>query len=97
MLAIIFLVGNTSAIPFDFQDQLDDIHSVCRVCFDTPEEYRTYADAVVPRQRSRRGGRQSVSLLHANGISGPVRSRSLARPKRIPPHQDSVDQAQRQR
>ena len=41
------LVGDPSAIPFEFQYLLDIEYAVGRLAFDRPDQYRQYAEAVV--------------------------------------------------
>jgi hypothetical protein len=43
----LLLVGGPKQIPFDFQYLLDSYWNVGRLDFDTPAEYRAYAEAVV--------------------------------------------------
>jgi hypothetical protein len=74
----LLLVGSPEEIGFDFQYEMDVVHAVGRIHFDTPDEYARYAEAVVAaegRQQAKkatvfaaRNGDDMATRLLLNGL-----------------------------
>ena len=58
----VLLVGDPELIPFQFQFLLDIEYAVGRICFDTADQYRQYADSVVEYEKAEQvaAGREIV-------------------------------------
>ena len=81
----VLLVGSPQEVPFEFQYLLDLYWNVGRLHFDTPDEYRAYADSVVayetgatvPHQKRaaiftvKNDGDRATGLLH-DQVSAPI-------------------------
>jgi hypothetical protein len=59
----VLIVGPPSSISFRFQYELDAQYAVGRVCFDTAEEYRTYAESVVRAEDAEAGAVRTADLF----------------------------------
>ncbi len=90
------LIGGPTDIPFDFQYLLDVEYAVGRLAFDTPDQYRKYAESVAAYETatSLRNGREVVfwGPRHAADRSTQMSADSLIRPlaEGAPPEEAAI-------
>jgi hypothetical protein len=58
------LVGGPNDVPFDFQYLLDVEYAVGRLAFDTPDQYRQYAESIAAHETAAAGPRRSKEIVY---------------------------------
>lgn len=72
----LLIIGSPERIPFQFQFEMDLNFAVGRLHFDTPDEYRHYAQSVVRFERERLKRTRSVALFGTQHAEDPATSLS---------------------
>ena len=88
----LMLVGPPDQIPYDFQVMLDVEHAVGRVAFQSPEEYRRYAESVVTAESVPPSGQRPAAAVWATRNPGDPPT-ELSTTELAMPLADAIEQA----